>query len=69
MRISTRLIVLLVTAVVAVMAVYALVTVSRTQDRLNEELLKMAGEKAMEYGEEALVKGKTALEKRMQEGE
>ena len=31
-----------------------------------EELLKMAGEKAVEYGEEALGKGKTILEKRMQ---
>ncbi|HIE09141.1 MAG TPA: hypothetical protein EYP65_04760, partial [Armatimonadetes bacterium] len=42
MRISTKLILLLVTAVVCVMAVYAIVTVSRTQARLDEELLKMA---------------------------
>jgi ElaB/YqjD/DUF883 family membrane-anchored ribosome-binding protein len=35
--------------------------------RQGEELLKMAGEKAVEYGEEALDKGKSALEKRMQE--
>jgi PAS domain S-box-containing protein len=42
MRISTKLILILATAVVTVMAVYALVTISRTQDRLDEELLKMA---------------------------
>jgi len=35
--------------------------------RQGQELLKMAGEKAIEYGGEALDKGKSALEKRMQE--
>ena len=42
MRISTKLILFLVTAVVAVMAVYALVTVSRTQERMEVEVVKMA---------------------------
>ena len=42
MRISTKLILFLVTVVVAVMAVYALVTVSRTQQRMEEEVVKMA---------------------------
>ena len=42
MRISTKLIMLLVTAVLSVMAVYALVTISRTRDLLTEELRKMA---------------------------
>ena len=41
MKISTKLILLLVAAVVVVMAVYALVTISRTQDRLATEMLKM----------------------------
>ena len=42
MRISTRLILFLVSAVVSVMAIYALVTISRTQSRMEEELVKMA---------------------------
>jgi signal transduction histidine kinase len=42
MRISTRLILILVTAVVSVMAVYAVVTISRTRDLMSEELRKMA---------------------------
>lgn len=42
MKIATRLILLLVMAVMAVMGAYALVTISRSQDRLDEEVLKMA---------------------------
>ena len=42
MKISTKLIMLLVTAVVSVMAVYALVTISGTRERLDEEMRKMA---------------------------
>lgn len=42
MRISTKLILFLVTVVVAVMAAYALITVSRTQDRMQHEMVKMA---------------------------
>ncbi|MEW6749499.1 MAG: ATP-binding protein [Candidatus Latescibacterota bacterium] len=50
MRISTKLILLLVSAVSAVMAAYALVTVSRTQDRLDEELRKMGEHVGMALG-------------------
>lgn len=50
MRISTKLILILVSAVSAVMAAYALVTVSRTQDRLNEELDKMGEHVGMALG-------------------
>lgn len=42
MKISTRMILLLVAGVMAVMGVYALVTISRSHDRLNEEVVKMA---------------------------
>lgn len=42
MRLSSKLILFLLSAVVSVMAVYALVTMSRTQDRMEEELMKMA---------------------------
>lgn len=42
MRISTRLILILVTAIIMVMGAYALLTISRTQDRLTEEMFKMA---------------------------
>lgn len=42
MRISTKLILILVSAVISVMSVYALVTVSRTQERLQHEEVKMA---------------------------
>ncbi|MFT7692264.1 MAG: PAS domain S-box-containing protein [Candidatus Latescibacterota bacterium] len=42
MRISTKLILILVTAIIMVMGAYALFTISRTQDRLTEEMLKMA---------------------------
>ncbi len=41
MRISTRLILLLVVAVVTVMAGYAVVTISRTRESLDEEMRKM----------------------------
>ena len=42
MKISSKLILMLVTAVIVVMGAYALLTISRTQDRLTEEMLKMA---------------------------
>lgn len=42
MQISTRLILFLVSAVIAVMTVYALATISRTQNQMDEEMVKMA---------------------------